>query len=221
MKSIDKYNEWKNKIDDEYLQKTLSTMTNKDIDECFGKNLKFGTGGLRAKIGAGPNRLNLYTIRKNTEGYARWIDQQDSANKEKGIVIAYDNRFMSKEFAYETARVLANHQIKTYLFSSLRTTPELSFAVRYLKAFGGIVITASHNPPEYNGYKIYDETGCQCVLRYTDEIIKYIDTVENELDVECIDKQEEYKYINYIDKEIDEKYYEEVLKIQLHPKILK
>ena len=221
MKSIDKYNEWKNKIDDEYLQKTLSTMTNKDIDECFGKNLKFGTGGLRAKIGAGPNRLNLYTIRKNTEGYARWIDQQDSANKEKGIVIAYDNRFMSKEFAYETARVLANHQIKTYLFSSLRTTPELSFAVRYLKAFGGIVITASHNPPEYNGYKIYDETGCQCVLRYTDEIIKYIDTVENELDVECIDKQEEYKYINYIDKEIDEKYYEEVLKIQLHPEMKK
>lgn len=221
MKSIDKYNEWKNKIDDEYLQKTLSTMTNKDIDECFGKNLKFGTGGLRAKIGAGPNRLNLYTIRKNTEGYARWIDQQDSANKEKGIVIAYDNRFMSKEFAYETARVLANHQIKTYLFSSLRTTPELSFAVRYLKAFGGIVITASHNPPEYNGYKIYDETGCQCVLRYTDEIIKYIDTVENELDVECIAKQEEYKYINYIDKEVDEKYYKEVLKIQLHPEMKK
>lgn len=221
MKAIYKFNEWKNKIDDEYLQKTLSTMTNKDIDECFGKNLKFGTGGLRAKIGAGPNRLNLYTIRKNTEGYARWIDQQDSANKEKGIVIAYDNRFMSKEFAYETARVLANHQIKTYLFSSLRTTPELSFAVRYLKAFGGIVITASHNPPEYNGYKIYDETGCQCVLRYTDEIIKYIDTVENELDVECIDKQEEYKYINYIDKEIDEKYYEEVLKIQLHPEMKK
>ena len=190
MKAIYKFNEWKRNIDDEYLQGLLNKMDNNDIEECFGKSLKFGTGGLRAKIGAGPNRLNIYTIRKNTEGYARWIDQQDLESKEKGVVIAHDNRFMSKEFAYETAKVLANHKIKTYLFSSLRTTPELSFAVRYLKAFGGIVITASHNPPEYNGYKIYDETGCQCVLRYTDEIIKYIDTIENELDVMCVDEQE-------------------------------
>lgn len=221
MKATDTYNNWKKNINDKYLKNILTKMTKKDIEECFGKNLKFGTGGLRAKMGAGPNRLNIYTIRKNTEGYARWIDQQVPISKEKGVVIAYDNRFKSQEFAYETAKVLANHHIKTYLFSSLRTTPELSFAIRYLKAFGGVVITASHNPPEYNGYKIYDETGCQCVLRYTDEIIKYINTVENELDVKYADKNLGKKYIKYIDKTIDEAYYKEVLKIQLHPEMEK
>ena len=166
----------------------------------MAKELEFGTGGIRAVMGPGMDQLNIYTIRKNTEGYARYIDavyadKAGSVNDdresriccgadvgddvggitvEKTVVIAYDNRNHSKEFADETANVLASHGIRVYMFDSLRPTPELSFAVRYLHAFGGVVITASHNPPQYNGYKIYDMYGCQCVPRDTDEIIRYI-----------------------------------------------
>lgn len=129
----------------------------KEIEECFYKDLKFGTGGIRAIMGPGPNKLNKYTIRKNTEGFARFIESKGEEAKKKGVVIACDNRRNSQFFCEEAAKVLATHDIHVYLFESLRTTPELSFAVRYLNAQGGINITASHNPPEYNGYKTYDE----------------------------------------------------------------
>lgn len=177
----------------------------KEIEECFYKELGFGTGGIRAIMGPGPNRLNLFTIRKNTEGYARFIEAKGDEAKKKGIVIAYDNRRHSRDFAEETAAVLASHGIHVYLFDSLRPTPELSFAVRHLSAQGGINITASHNPPEYNGYKTYDEFGCQSVPRDTDEIIKYIKGVTDALSVK-IDK-ECAANIESIGTEVDEAYY--------------
>lgn len=204
---------------DEKLKYELKHLKQSQIEELFCKYLQFGTGGLRGVMGVGTNRINIYTIRKITEGYARWIDSQKSDAKRKGIVISYDNRHDSKIFAIESAKVLARHNIKTFIFSDLRPTPELSFAIREYCAFGGIAITASHNSAEYNGYKIYDNTGCQCVLKYTDEIIKYIDTVEDELTIEVGNKEQCGNYISIVDCLIDELYYKRVLDIQLHPEL--
>lgn len=194
------------------MKEELEKLDEKEIKECFYKELTFGTGGIRAIMGPGPNRLNIYTIRKNTEGYARYVE----ANKGKSIVIAYDNRNHSAEFALEAAKVLESHGIHVYLFESLRTTPELSFAVRYYKAFGGIVITASHNPPEYNGYKIYDHHGCQCVPRDTDVIIQYINAVEDLLSIEVTD---DLSGIEYCSSNVDEAYYKALLTVQEHPEL--
>lgn len=191
----------------------------KEIEECFYKDLKFGTGGIRAIMGPGPNRLNKYTIRKNSEGFARFIESKGTEAKNKGVVIAYDNRFNSKEFAYEAALVLAGHDIHVYLFESLRPTPELSFAVRYLKAQGGIVITASHNPPEYNGFKTYDEYGCQSVLRDTDVIIKYIQSVEDILKINV--NSNKVNNIEYIGIEVDEAYYKALETVEERPELKK
>ena len=188
----------------------------KEIEECFYKELKFGTGGIRAIMGPGPNKLNKYTIRKNTEGFARFIESKGEEARRKGIVIACDNRRNSQFFCKEAAKVLATHNIRVYLFESLRTTPELSFAVRYLGAQGGINITASHNPPEYNGYKTYDEYGCQSVLRDTDVIIKYIQGVEDVLGVEVDEGKE--NDIEYIGIEVDEAYYKALETVQERPK---
>ena len=193
----------------------LKSLAEKEIEECFYKELTFGTGGIRAIMGPGPNKLNEYTIRKNTEGYARFIDSKGEEAKKRGVVIAYDNRNHSDEFALVSAKVLATHDITVYLFDSLRTTPELSFAVRHLQAYGGIVITASHNPPEYNGYKTYDYHGCQSVLRDTDVIIEYIKGVEDLLDIRI--DEEKAKNIKYIGKEVDEAYYEALMTVQERP----
>lgn len=219
---LQKYENWKNTLNlDTQLKNELDRLSLKEIEDSFYKDLEFGTGGLRAKLGVGTNRLNIYTIRKSTEGYARWLLKQGLDSYGKGIVIAYDNRHMSREFALESAKILATHKIKSFVFSSLRPTPELSFAIRYLNAFGGIVITASHNPKEYNGYKIYDETGCQCVLRYTKQIIKEINAVGDPLNVPIKNKNETDSYIYFIDKEVDEAYYNEILKIQINPQLYK
>lgn len=195
----------------------LLKLNEEEKKECFYKELSFGTGGIRAIMGPGPNRLNIYTIRKNTEGYARYVKKY--SNNNNSIVIAYDNRHNSKEFAYEAAKVLATHKIKVYLFEELRPTPELSFAVRYLKCFGGIVITASHNPPEYNGYKIYDQNGCQCVPRDTDVITEYINNVGDLLNINV--NENSLDNIIYIGKEIDEIYYEKLKEVQEYPDINK
>lgn len=208
------YQRW---LDKNIMIDELLGMNTKEIEECFYKELTFGTGGIRAIMGPGPNRLNIYTIRKNTEGYARYIE--DYGNKDAGVVITYDNRLHSKEFALEAAKVLVSHDIKVYLFDDLRPTPELSFAVRYLKCTGGIVITASHNPPEYNGYKIYDHHGCQCVPRDTDVIIDYIKKVEDLLSIEIDESRVEN--IIYIGQEIDEAYYERLLEVQERPELKK
>jgi len=211
MNCKDEYNRW---LILGIMKDELYGLSEQEIEDCFCKELTFGTGGIRAIMGPGPNRLNIYTIRKNTEGYARYVEECNGTS----VVIAYDNRSHSFDFALEAANVLAVHGIHVYLFESLRTTPELSFAVKYLHAFGGIVITASHNPPEYNGYKIYDSHGCQCVPRDTDMIKKYIDSVEDMLNIPV---QENPDGIEYIGSKIDEAYYEELLSIQEQPKLEK
>ncbi len=154
-----------------------------EIKDRFYKDLEFGTAGMRGVIGAGCNRMNIYTVAKATEGFANYICDAGEKAKQDGIVIAHDNRRMSREFAEVTAGVLAYHGIKAYLFEDLRTTPELSFSVRYLGCFGGVVITASHNPPEYNGYKLYDENGCQLIPVLADKVTEYVNAVADELSV--------------------------------------
>ena len=135
--------------------KQLKDMSMEEREDCFYKYIEFGTGGMRGILGPGTNRMNEYIVRRATFGYADYLLEHVSEAKEKGVVIAYDNRHKSHEFAEESAKVLASKGIKVYLFESLRSTPELSFSVRQLKAAGGIVVTASHNPPQYNGYKLY------------------------------------------------------------------
>lgn len=157
--------DWKNKYEqwlahkslDKELKRLLTERQDdlKWLEDCFYKNLEFGTGGMRGEIGPGTNRMNIYTIRKASEGLARYIESFGEEAKKRGVVIAYDSRHKSREFAMEAAKTLTTHGIQTYVFDELRPTSELSFAVRYLQAFSGIVITASHNPPEYNGYKVY------------------------------------------------------------------
>ena len=155
-----KYQHWLNFEGlDADLKKELEGMNEFEKNDAFYTNVEFGTAGMRGVLGAGTNRLNIYTIRKANYGFAKYICDHGKEAMERGVAIAYDNRFMSKEFAMESARLLAMFNIKTYVFTSLRPTPELSYAVRHLKCFGGIVITASHNPKEYNGYKLYDENG--------------------------------------------------------------
>lgn len=210
-----KYKEWLNsKFIEEEVRNELLKMSNSEIVEAFHKDIEFGTGGLRAKMGAGTNRMNIYTVRRCAEGYARYIETIGNEAKERGIVIAYDNRHNSKLFAEDSAKILSKHGIKSFIFDSLRPTPELSFAIRYLDAWGGIVVTASHNPKEYNGYKIYDANGCQCVPKCTDEIIKYITNVNDyiSLSVDSYDK----KLIRIIGRKVDNRYYESLLSVQVN-----
>ncbi len=179
MKAKEKYNEWINnpQIDDD-TKKRLENMSAGEIENNFSIELEFGTGGLRGVMDAGTNRMNIYTVRKATQGLANEITDAGTAAMNDGVVIAYDSRNNSRLFALETANVLCANGIKTYLFESLRPSPELSFAVRYLKCCRGIVITASHNPKEYNGYKVYGEDGGQIPPETANKIIKYIDSID-------------------------------------------
>ena len=181
------YKKWMdfNGIDKE-LQDELTGMNDTDIEDAFYKTLEFGTGGMRGIIGAGINRMNKYTIRKANYGFGKYLFETYGKDVSRGVVIAHDNRNKSVEFAKESASVLASFGIKTYLFDKLRPTPELSFAVRELNAIGGIVVTASHNPPKYNGYKIYDEEGCQLVPAYADKVIELVESVEDVFQIEYI-----------------------------------
>ncbi|WP_105617572.1 phospho-sugar mutase [Vallitalea okinawensis] len=195
----------------------------KEIEDRFYKDLEFGTGGLRGIIGAGSNRMNVYTVRKATQGLANYINQADEAGKNKGVAIAYDSRRMSPEFAKEAALVLNGNGIKTYVFESLRPTPELSYAVRHLGCIAGIVLTASHNPPEYNGYKVYWEDGCQVPPPRDSEIIDEVNKVE---DFEAIKvaKEEEAKaegLFHIIGKEIDNLYIQQVKEQSINAHIIK
>ena len=192
----------------------------KEIEDRFYKELAFGTGGLRGVIGAGTNRMNIYTVRKATQGLANYIKKQGGA--EKGVVIAYDSRRKSPEFADEAALCLAANGIKAYVFDSLRPTPELSFALRTLGCISGIVITASHNPPEYNGYKCYWEDGAQVAAPRDQEIITEVNNVTDYHEVKTMDKDEAVKAGLYqvIGKEIDDKYMEELKKQIIHPEII-
>lgn len=211
----DKYLKWLECADEQTVQELKNIENNQDeIYDRFYKNLEFGTGGMRGLLGAGINRINRYTIAKATKGYAEYIKLNGEGATQKGIVIAYDNRRQSRLLAEVTAGVLAFEGIKVYLFENLRTTPELSFAVRKLNAFGGVVITASHNPPEYNGYKLYDDTGCQLVPEIAEKIINHIDDIQCELSVDMLTLDKAGNLIEIIGKNIDEPYYEKVLDLQ-------
>ncbi len=219
MDYMKEYERWLQYADDEIKAELLAITDKTEIEERFYRSLKFGTGGLRDILGAGTNRLNKYTVRKATQGFAEFIKQAGENAMRRGVAIAYDNRRKSREFAENAAGVLAANGIVSYIFDSLRPTPELSFAVREMKCFGGIVITASHNPPEYNGYKLYDETGCQMTNKYTDRIIKLIDAVEDELAVECAPFDKAGDLVTTVPADIDERYYEETKKILFFPDI--
>ncbi len=187
-----------------------------EIADRFYQDMAFGTAGMRGVIGAGSNRMNRYTVRKATEGYARYL--LDTVGEEvirRGVVIAHDNRRMSREFCMETAGVLAANGIKAFIFDALRPTPELSFAVRYMGAIGGVMITASHNPPEYNGYKLYDEQGCQLMPRYTDVLINVINAIEDPLSIRALSVEEAGDLISTLGTEVDEAYYKAVMGIRL------
>ena len=192
-----------------------------EIEDRFYKDLEFGTGGLRGVIGAGTNRMNIYTVRKATQGLANYILKQ--GGQEKGVAIAYDSRNMSPEFADEAALCLAANGIKAYVFDALRPTPELSFAIRELGCISGIVVTASHNPPEYNGYKVYWEDGAQVTAPKDKDIIEEVRAVTDYNDVKTMDKQEAMDKGLYqvIGKEIDDRYMEELKKQIIHPEVIK
>jgi len=190
----------------------------KEIEERFYKELEFGTGGLRGIIGAGTNRMNKYTVRKASQGLANYISKQGETAKKKGIVIAYDSRHKSPEFALEAARVFAGNGITTYLFDELRPTPELSFAVRFLKAAAGVVITASHNPKEYNGYKVYGEDGAQLSLEGTNAVFEEINSIPDITSVNLMDEEEAKKrgLLKIIGAEIDDEYIARIKTLSLN-----
>ena len=193
----------------------------KEIEDRFYKELEFGTGGLRGVIGAGTNRMNIYTVRKATQGLANYIIKQ--GGKDRGVAIAYDSRRMSPEFADEAALCLAANGIKAFVFDALRPTPELSFALRTLKCISGIVITASHNPPEYNGYKAYWEDGAQVTAPRDKEIITEVKNVTDYHEVKTMSKEDAMAAGLYqvIGKEIDDAYMAELKKQIIHPEIIK
>ncbi len=194
----------------------------KALENAFYKELEFGTAGMRGEIGPGTNRMNIYTVRKASEGLARYLLSKDEENARRGVVISYDSRHMSPEFALETAKTIGKHGIKAYLFKELRPTPELSFAVRHLKAAAGVMITASHNPPEYNGYKVYGDDGCQLPPKPADELITYVNGVEDELHIPVAEEEELLNngLLQYIGEEIDEAYLNHVEKIRLNKDVI-
>ena len=189
----------------------------KELEDRFYKALEFGTGGMRGELGVGTNRLNIYTVRKAIDGLARYIVEQGEESMQRGVVIAYDSRHKSEEFAMEIAQVLGHYQIKSYVFDALRPTPELSFSIRYLNTCAGIVITASHNPPEYNGIKIYSEDGGQMPLEMADVITSYINQVENELLIPVVEYETLLKtgLLQIIGEEFDKAYLSALDTLQL------
>ncbi len=223
MSFMDEYRFWR---EDSYFdQKTKDELAaiegnEKEIEDRFYKELEFGTGGLRGVIGAGTNRMNIYTVRKATQGLANYIIKQ--GGEKKGVAIAYDSRYMSPEFADEAALCLAANGIRAYVFDELRPTPELSFALRTLGCISGIVVTASHNPPEYNGYKVYWEDGAQVTSPKDKEIIDEVKAVTDYADVKTMHKEDAVTAGLYqvIGSEIDDAYMVELKKQIIHPEVI-
>ncbi len=216
----ERYSKWLNhkNLAPQY-KPVLEAMNAEEKNDAFYTTIEFGTAGMRGLLGPGTNRINIHTIRKATQGYANYINENNGG--EAGIAIGYDNRHMSKEFAFDCADLLAKNNIKSYVFESLRPTPELSFAVRHLKCFGGIMITASHNPKEYNGYKLYDDKGCQLIPCLASQVIERVNAIEDELAIDANCTEEQKKLITVIGKDVDEEYYKNVLSIQLNPEVKK
>lgn len=206
----------------DYLRQDLENMDEKTKEDAFYTNLEFGTAGMRGLIGAGTNRINIYVVRQATEGLARLIESKGGNEKERGVAIAYDSRHFSPEFAFESAAVLAKHGIKSYVFESLRPTPELSFAVRHLDCFAGIMVTASHNPAPFNGYKVYGEDGGQMPPHDADALTTYIRAIENPFAVEVADVEAEKAsgLIEVIGEAVDVEYLKEVKDVNINPALI-
>lgn len=218
----DVYERWLHhpNLDPSY-KEVLETMDEKEKSDAFYTTIEFGTAGMRGLLGPGTNRINLHTIRKANVGFAQYIASHGEEAMRRGVAIGYDNRHMSKEFAMDSAKLLATYNISSYVFESLRPTPELSFAVRHFNCFGGIMVTASHNPKEYNGYKLYDEKGCQLVPDLAQQVIDRVNAVEDELAIKAEPTPAQEGLITIIGEAVDEEYYEQVLSIQLNPQVNK
>ncbi|UUV25151.1 MULTISPECIES: phospho-sugar mutase [Lysinibacillus] len=218
----EQYHRWLEKSN--YIEELTAIKGNTaEITERFYQIIPFGTGGIRGKLGAGINRINVHTIRLVAEGLARQIAAQGDNAKLRGVVIAYDTRHFSKEFAYETAGVLASHGIQSYVFSESRPTPELSFGVRYLAAFAGVVITASHNPKQYNGFKVYGEDGAQLTPQIANQIEAYMNDVEDIFEINSLEKSElpTSGYCVEILDNLDDSYAQALKKLSLRPTVQK
>lgn len=217
MNTLDNYNRWLNSpLVSAKDKEILKSMTQEQIDDAFFKNVEFGTAGMRGVLGPGTNRLNDFTVKKATVGFAIYLLEKYSDASEKGVVISHDNRHCSRSFTLLCAKTLTEFGIKTYIFDSLRPTPELSFAVRYLHCVGGIMITASHNPKEYNGYKVYDETGCQLVPDKIKRLVEVIGELPNELDV-TYEPVKVPAQVIVIDSKLDDEYVRLCESIQINP----
>ena len=217
------YQKWVDFADlPDYLRRDLESMDEKTKEDAFYTNLEFGTAGMRGLIGAGTNRINIYVVRQATEGLARLIESKGGNEKERGVAIAYDSRHFSPEFAFESASVLAKHGINSYVFESLRPTPELSFAVRHLNCFAGIMITASHNPAPFNGYKVYGEDGGQMPPHDADALTTYIRAIDNPFAVEVADVEAEKAsgLIEVIGEAVDVEYLKEVKDVNINPALI-
>ncbi|WP_290033615.1 phospho-sugar mutase [Ligilactobacillus cholophilus] len=221
----DNYQTWKNYPDlSSDLKTELDNLANnqEELEDAFYAPLEFGTAGMRGVIGVGINRMNIYTVRQATEGLATFMDTLDDEVKNRGVAISYDSRHHSQEFAFDAARVLGAHGIPTFVFESLRPTPELSFTVRHLHTYAGIMITASHNPKQYNGYKIYGEDGAQMPPKESDLITKYIRQVKDLFDVTVADKDSliEDGTMKIIGDEVDQAYLAEVNKVTINRELV-
>ena len=220
----EKYQTW---LDDaqlpDYLRQDLVSMDEKTKEDAFYTNLEFGTAGMRGYIGAGTNRINIYVVRQATEGLAKLVASKGDEAKKRGVAIAYDSRHFSPEFAFESAQVLAAHGIQSYVFESLRPTPELSFAVRHYNAIAGIMVTASHNPKEFNGYKVYGEDGGQMPPADASALTDYIRAIDNPFAIELADLEESKAsgIIKVLGEETDVQYLEELKDLSINPELIK
>ena len=207
---------------EDYLKTQLENFSEKEKEEAFYAPLEFGTAGMRGIVGPGINRMNIYTVRQATEGLARLIKTYGEEAKKRGVAIAHDSRHFSPEFALESAKVLVKHGIKAYVFEDLRPTPELSYAVRHLHTFAGIMITASHNPAAYNGYKVYGEDGGQMPPKDADALTEFVRQVENPLVVEVVTKEEleQSALFEWIGEAVDAAYLEEIKSVSVNPDLL-
>ena len=207
---------------EDYLKTQLENFSEKEKEEAFYAPLEFGTAGMRGIVGPGINRMNIYTVRQATEGLARLIETYGEEAKKRGVAIAHDSRHFSPEFALESAKVLVKHGIKAYVFEDLRPTPELSYAVRHLHTFAGIMITASHNPAAYNGYKVYGEDGGQMPPKDADALTEFVRQVENPLAVDVVTKEEleQSTLFEWIGEAVDAAYLEEIKSVSVNPALL-
>ncbi|HEN2273465.1 TPA: phospho-sugar mutase [Streptococcus agalactiae] len=206
----------------DYLRQELLSMDEKTKEDAFYTNLEFGTAGMRGYIGAGTNRINIYVVRQATEGLAKLIETKGEEAKKRGVAIAYDSRHFSPEFAFESAQVLAQHGIKSYVFEALRPTPELSFAVRHLNAYAGIMVTASHNPAPFNGYKVYGQDGGQLPPADADALTDFIRAIENPFAVELADLDESKSsgLVQVIGEDVDIEYLREVKDVNINQDLI-